>query len=99
MPRQHLAIVILSVLYGRYAQADYAAGLAAFRAADYGLAITEFQPLAVKGDAQAQFYLGVSYQKGWGVIADSAKAAQWYRRAAEQGHLKAQHNLALLLLW
>lgn len=80
------------------AHADLAVGLAAFRGGDYGLALSELKPLAQQGEAQAQFYLGVSYQKGWGVIADTAKAAQWYRRAAEQGMTKAQHNLALLYL-
>ncbi len=93
-----LLATLLGVLSSPLARADFAAGLAAFRAGDYGGAISEFQPLARAGDAQAQFHLGVSYQKGWGVIADPTKAAQWYRRAAEQGMLKAQYNLALLYL-
>ncbi|MBX9608809.1 MAG: SEL1-like repeat protein, partial [Gammaproteobacteria bacterium] len=66
--------------------ADLDAGLVAFRAGDHGLALSEFMPLAQQGDAEAQFHLGIAYQKGWGVIADPAKALQWYRRAADQGH-------------
>ena len=93
---------VLAILVGglssNFARADIAAGLVAFRAGDYGPALSEFQPLAAQGEPQAQFYLGVSYQKGWGVIADPTKAAQWYRRAADQGFTKAQHNLALLFL-
>ena len=95
-------LALLAALVGVFgsagAWADFATGLAAFRAGDYGLALSQFQPLAAQGDAQAQFHLGVSYQKGWGVIADATKAAQWYRRAADQGLSKAQHNLALLYL-
>lgn len=89
---------LLGVMTSAIAHADLATGLAAFRAGDYGLALSQLQPLAKQGDAQAQFYVGVAYQKGWGVIADSDKAAAWYRRAAEQGMNKAQHNLALLYL-
>ena len=89
---------LLGVLSSNIARADFGAGLAAFRAGDYGAALSEFQPLAGQGEPQAQFYLGLSYQKGWGVIADPSKSAQWYRRAADQGLTKAQHNLALLYL-
>ena len=41
----------------------------------------------------AQFALGDMYDNGWGVPQDHAKAANWYRKAAEQGDAKAQHNL------
>ena len=68
---------LLGVLASNIARADFAAGLAAFGADDYGLALGEFQPLAAQGEPRAQFYLGLSYQKGWGVIADPTKAAQW----------------------
>lgn len=34
------------------------------------------------------------YDLGRGVTKDYAEAALWYRRAAEQGNVKAQHNLA-----
>src|SRR5205823_2010478 len=33
---------------------------------------------------------------GEGVAKDTAKAAQWYKKAAEQGDVSAQHNLAVL---
>jgi hypothetical protein len=36
------------------------------------------------------------YAKGEAVAKDSAQAARWYKKAAEQGHAFAQHNLALL---
>lgn len=93
-----LFATLLGVLVSAVARADLAAGLAAFRGGDHGLALRELQPLASQGEAEAQFYVGLAYRKGWGVIADPVKAAQWYRRAAEQGMHKAQYNLALLYL-
>ena len=33
------------------------------------------------------------YRKGRGVPQDAAGAVAWYRRAAEQGHARAQYNL------
>ncbi|EET45192.1 hypothetical protein NEISICOT_01187 [Neisseria sicca ATCC 29256] len=33
--------------------------------------------------------------KGQGVRQDHAQAAQWYRKAAEQGHAVAQYNLGV----
>ena len=44
-------------------------------------------------DAAAQFTLGVSYEKGEGVPQDHAKAVEWFRKAADQGHAEAQFNL------
>ena len=44
---------------------------------------------AERGDAKAQFSLGVCYQNGWGVGRDTAEAAKWYSKAAEQGNADA----------
>lgn len=51
---------------------------------------------AQKGNAEAQFDLGVSYDRGDGVKRDSTKAFEWYRKAARQGLAEAQFNLAVL---
>src|SRR5437867_587794 len=51
---------------------------------------------AEKGDATAQFYLGMCYDIGNGVKKDRVEAAKWYRKAADQGHVAAQHALGLL---
>ncbi len=51
---------------------------------------------AVKGDAEAQYNLGYMYEKGKGVPADKAKAAEFYRKAAEQGVDKAEYKLGVL---
>ena len=41
----------------------------------------------------AQHKLGVMYDNGQGVQQDYAEAAQWYRKAADQGHSAAQCRL------
>lgn len=49
---------------------------------------------AEKGDKNAQFALAVKYHLGDGVDNDPAKAAGWYTKAADAGHLGAMNNLA-----
>ena len=46
--------------------------------------------------AQAQYRLGTLYERGLGLKADPQRAQEWYTRAAEQGNIKAMHNLAVL---
>lgn len=48
------------------------------------------------GDAEAQFKLGRRYAKGEGVPKDTAKAVEWYQKAAMQGNAKAQTNLGVM---
>ncbi|HLM79044.1 MAG TPA: GAF domain-containing protein [Terriglobales bacterium] len=49
--------------------------------------------LADRGDADAQWQMGVRYHNGEGVPRDDAQAMQWFMRAAEQGHVIAQATL------
>jgi TPR repeat protein len=51
---------------------------------------------AERGDAKAQFELGVRYAEGDGVPEDYAEAVKWYRKAAEQGNAEAQYNLGFM---
>ncbi|WP_338426050.1 SPOR domain-containing protein [Sphingopyxis kveilinensis] len=79
------------------ARADVKAGVDAWQAGNYPAAVAEWRPLAIAGDADAQFNLGQAYKLGRGVPADLAQAEAWYRRAAKQGHLQAEDNLGLVL--
>ncbi len=58
------------------------------------------QPLAQGGDADAQRELGRWYNRGWVVGSegsyDPVEAERWFRRAAEQGDVSAQMELASL---
>lgn len=49
--------------------------------------------VAEKGNAEAQYNLGLCYARGDGVPRDFAEAVKWYRKAAEQNHTGAQYNL------
>ncbi len=79
------------------ATADVKDGVDAWQAGNYQGAVAEWRPLAIAGDADAQFNLGQAYKLGRGVPADLVQAEAWYRRAAKQGHLQAEDNLGLVL--
>lgn len=66
---------------------------AAYERGDYAAAYRGFRPIAERGDARAQYYLGQLYRSGLGVPQDFAAAARWYGHAAEQGDDMAQSNL------
>ena len=55
--------------------------------------LESLKALAEKGDAKAQYNLGVIYYYGQGVSEDGKEAVKWYRKAAEQGHAEAQLSL------
>jgi uncharacterized protein len=71
-------------------------GVAAYNRGDYATAYRLLRPLAEHGDAEAQFYLGVQYNFGYGVPQSYDEAAKWYRKAADQGDATAQFNLGKL---
>jgi len=58
--------------------------------------LPELQAQAERGDAEAQFALGVYFASAGGDLPDFPQAARWYRLAAEQGHLLAQFNLGVM---
>ena len=63
--------------------------------------LTSFFPpirvlLSDRGDASAQYHLGVMYDTGEGVPQDFSEAIKWFRKAADQGNAYAQHNLGVM---
>lgn len=95
MPR--VLPLVAAALLAAPAHADVKAGVDAWQSGNYQAAVAEWRPLALAGDADAQFNLGQAYKLGRGVPADLAQAEGWYRRAAKQGHLQAEDNLGLIL--
>lgn len=71
-------------------------GVAAFKRQDYVTASRVFIPLAERGNAAAQSYLGFLFETGRGVPQNYTEAAMWYLRGAEQGDSLAQYSLGLL---
>ena len=93
-----LALPIASALaLAMPAHADVKDGVDAWQAGDFAKAVAEWRPLALAGDADAQFNLGQAYKLGRGVPVDLTQAESWYRRAAKQGHLQAEDNLGLVI--
>jgi TPR repeat protein len=71
-------------------------GDAAYQRHDYPTALQVWRPLADRGDAWAQYGLGVMYYNGEGVSQDYSGAVKWFRLAADQGLANAQHNLGYM---
>jgi uncharacterized protein len=86
-----LALLLLS----RLAWGGVVEGIDALASNDYAKAIAEFRPLAINGDARAQWWLGNAYEEGE-TEEDLRQAAYWYRKAAEQGHRLGQYSLGAL---
>ena len=69
---------------------------AAYARGDYAAELRITRPLAAKGEAWAQSFLGLSYKNGEGVPKNDAEAVKWFRLAAAQGNANAQHNLGVM---
>lgn len=61
---------------------------------DYQEAIKWFKISANNGNAEAQFNLGLQYDKANNLT----EAAKWYKKAAEQGFADAQYNIGAMYL-
>ncbi len=51
-------------------------------------------PMALQGDAEAQFQIGWMYRYGQGLPQNACLATVWHDKAARQGHGRAQHSMA-----
>ena len=69
---------------------------AAYDRGDYATALRLMLPLAAKGNAAAQNFLGVMYRNGQGVPRDDGEAVKWFRMAAEKGDAYAENNLGAM---
>ncbi len=59
--------------------------------------LKELKKAAVKGDAAAQYFLGVHYAVGDVVKQDYRQAMDWFLQSAEHGNIRAQGKMAALL--
>ena len=85
-----MVLALLMTLSSPLVAQDFQKGLAAAAAGDFVTALKEWKPLALAGDTNAQYNLGLMYNNGDGVPQDYKEAVKWYRLAAEQGYAKAQ---------
>ena len=91
----HKKIVKKKIVKKTFAEDElnFQKGLTAYNKEDDATALKIWRPLAEKGYAKAQYYLGIMYNYGQGVLKDYKEAVKWYRKAANQGNAGAQYNL------
>ena len=105
MVRTTLALALLfgaasfSSTYASPLEDELQNGLRALQRGDYATAMRLLRPLAERGNASAQHYVGEMYHNGHGVQQSSVQAATWYRKAAEQGDNFAQDSLGIMYEW
>src|SRR4030095_6251670 len=58
--------------------------------------VADLRARIARGDLEAVVTLGNMYESGTVLPEDPAQAAEWYRRAAKEGHAGAQTNLAMM---
>lgn len=63
----------------------------------YGEALQLFMDDGDLGDPVTQYRIGWLYEMGQGTERDDVKAAEWFRKSAEQGYALAQNELGRLL--
>jgi TonB family protein len=76
------------------ASASVESGIDAYSGGDYARAIHELLPLAEKDNGDAEYYVGLMYANGQGVLKNDATALNWLVQAAGHTNAKAQLKLA-----
>ena len=66
---------------------------ALLNAGHYSEALPILQKSAVSGSPEAELYLGLMYQSGWGVAQDYTQALQWYEKSAAAKNSEAANEL------
>ena len=90
------AIILMLNLAAPVVAGQLEDGVGAAQHQDYATALRLLRPLADRGDATAQFNLGVMYDAGQGVPQNYPEAVKWFGLAAGQGHAEAQYNLGFM---
>src|SRR5690606_18849152 len=54
---------------------------------------------AAKGDAKAQYDMGIAYASGNGAPRDHRAAVSWLEKAAAQKHVEAQYDLGMIYMF
>jgi len=94
--RTFFAVLLVAVLATHANAQNFKVGLDAYDRGDFETALKEWRPLAERGDARAQFNLGIMHFNAQSVPHDPIKTVEWYRAAAEQGYGPAQVSLAFM---
>lgn len=94
VPNLLISIMLCCLLVSPFAAAtSYEEGRKAYINGEYKKAFQILAPLAKDGNSEAQKMLGIMYDYGHGVQANSENALKWYLRSAEQGHPAVQYQV------
>lgn len=94
--RVTLFVGVFAMLCSASGIAGLAEGLDALKRQDFAAASKELRPLADRGDAEAQFRVGLMYEFGKGFSVDMPRAIAWLGKSAAQGHVAAQLELGVI---
>lgn len=70
-------------------------GQNAFNMGDYTSSFALWSTLATQGHADAQVFVGLSYENGWGTPKNTKLAEIWYQKAARKNSAAGQYLLGL----
>jgi len=73
--------------------ASFDSGLKAYKKKDFGRAMKDFK---ADGSKNSCYNIAIMYYKGEGVKQDRREAVQWFRKAADLGHMNAQFILGTM---
>lgn len=96
LKRFTLSIALISFLSPALQATELEDGFQAFSAGKYEQALRLWLPIAEKDNADAQYNLGILYQKGLGVEKNPKAAFIWYKRASANGNTDAMYNLGIM---
>lgn len=91
-----LSFILVSFSLSSIHATELEDGFQAFTAGNYEQALRLWLPLAEKDNNDAQYNLGILYQKGLGVEKNLKTAFIWYKRAAANGNTDAMYNLGIM---
>lgn len=81
---------------GEEAESLLEEGKSAYNGQRYEAALHPLEGAADKGNSEAMTYLGLMYDRGYGVAQDYNEARQWYQKAADKGNALAMKNIGNL---
>lgn len=90
-----IGVLVLGLMLSMAVHADqFDDALEVYSKGNYQQAYQLFLPIAQKGNADSQYWVGLMYESGQGVRQDYKQAIYWYRISARNGNKDAQSLLA-----
>jgi len=86
----------ISIVRGQSTGEAYTRAKELYDAKNYQAALPLMRKAAENNHTEAQIYLGVMYENGYGTTVDVYEAVKWFRKSAEQGYHWGQHNLGIM---